>query len=215
MQRPISHLVAETVQRSPSRFAASAIAVGALHLALIYALMTGLAVVIVKYIPPDIAVFFIPPERTIASVAAQRGVAEVDAAGISDCGQTGGENRQFARRSGHRGGDQQPAAARARQTGCTRGHIRRLLDGHTYHATSSAAFASAGRRRCVGLRILIAADGHISDVEVSKSSGLQRLDDAAKQWVLAHWLYRAATNNGKPIASQTEALVIFNLKNAW
>ncbi len=215
MQRPISHLVAETVQRSPSRFAASAIAVGALHLALIYALMTGLAVVIVKYIPPDIAVFFIPPKEPLPasppSVALPKLMrpefptvakpeVKIDNSPANPVIEVATNNP--------------PPHAHAKPDVPGATSVVSLMGTHTTPPYPPLS-RRLGEEGCVGLRILIAADGHISDVEVSKSSGLQRLDDAAKQWVLAHWLYRAATNNGKPIASQTEALVIFNLKNAW
>jgi protein TonB len=71
-----------------------------------------------------------------------------------------------------------------------------------------------GEEGSVGLRILIADDGRVSDVEVTRSSGQQRLDDAAKQWVMANWRYRAATKDGHSVASETQAVVVFNLKTA-
>ena len=60
MQRPISHVL--TTQRSPERKAASVVAVGALHVALIAALLAGLAPPIVKIIPTDVKVFFTQDE---------------------------------------------------------------------------------------------------------------------------------------------------------
>jgi len=71
-----------------------------------------------------------------------------------------------------------------------------------------------GEQGQVFLRITIGADGQVTDVSVTRSSGSERLDEAAKSWVLANWRYRAATENGAGIASVTEAAVVFDLKTA-
>lgn len=70
-----------------------------------------------------------------------------------------------------------------------------------------------GEHGQVQLHIAIDASGQVTAVSVSKSSGSERLDDAARAWVLANWKYRAATQNGAGVASETEALVVFDLKN--
>jgi len=65
--------------------------------------------------------------------------------------------------------------------------------------------------RKVSLHILIAPDGRVSDVEIAHSSGIQRLDDAARD---STGLYCPATKNGKAVASETEAVVVFTLRTA-
>jgi periplasmic protein TonB len=45
----------------------------------------------------------------------------------------------------------------------------------------------------------IAADGSVSDAQVETSSGHQRLDDAAVQWVRAHWRYEPAMHGVSPV----------------
>jgi protein TonB len=66
----------------------------------------------------------------------------------------------------------------------------------------------------VTLRIALGADGAVGDVRIEKSSGSGLLDDAAVAWVKAHWRYRPATENGTPVVSTTLAAVRFDLKQA-
>ena len=71
-----------------------------------------------------------------------------------------------------------------------------------------------GEQGRVKLHIVVDKAGHVTDVHVTSSSGHSRLDQAAVDWVKTHWRYHAATRNGAPIASSTEALVVFDLINA-
>jgi protein TonB len=71
-----------------------------------------------------------------------------------------------------------------------------------------------GEQGQVQLHIVVGSDGSVTGVSVSKSSGSNRLDEAAKDWVLAKWRYKPATVNGSAVASTTEALVVFDLKSA-
>ena len=66
------------------------------------------------------------------------------------------------------------------------------------------------------VRIQVALDeaGIIRAVTVVRSSGSDRLDQAAASWVQAHWRYEPATRNGQPVASSLLAEVVFDLKNA-
>jgi protein TonB len=66
----------------------------------------------------------------------------------------------------------------------------------------------------VQLKLAIGADGKVESAMIEKSSGSQRLDDAARDWVAHHWRYHPATRDGKPVASQTQVKVVFNLKTA-
>jgi protein TonB len=54
----------------------------------------------------------------------------------------------------------------------------------------------------------------VTNAQIEQSSGSNDLDSAAVQWVVAHWRYKPATQNGQPVVSTTEAAVVFNLKNA-
>ena len=71
-----------------------------------------------------------------------------------------------------------------------------------------------GEQGRVELRIFVNTQGQVSDVQVAKSSGSYRLDEAAVEWVKKHWRYRPATKDGKPVESTERAAVIFNLANA-
>ena len=64
------------------------------------------------------------------------------------------------------------------------------------------------------MHITVGADGRIAGVDVVKSSGSDILDDAAKSWVLSNWRYHAATKDGAAVASETDAIVVFDLKSS-
>jgi protein TonB len=62
----------------------------------------------------------------------------------------------------------------------------------------------------VRLRILVDEKGRPSDVQVAKSSGYPRLDDAAVRAV-RRWQFAAATRDSVPVAKWTELNVVFRL----
>jgi protein TonB len=62
------------------------------------------------------------------------------------------------------------------------------------------------------LRLSITADGTVSDAQLESSSGHKRLDDAAVEWVKAHWRYEPAREGVKAVASTTVAVVTFKLQ---
>lgn len=70
-----------------------------------------------------------------------------------------------------------------------------------------------GEEGVVTLRLTVRADGHVGAAEIVTSSGSRRLDEAAREWVLAHWLYRPALVQGQAAASQVSASVVFSLKD--
>lgn len=69
-----------------------------------------------------------------------------------------------------------------------------------------------GEEGTVELKIVIAPDGRVQSAELLKSSGSERLDEAALTWVRSHWRYRPATRDGRPVSSETRVNVVFNLK---
>jgi protein TonB len=71
-----------------------------------------------------------------------------------------------------------------------------------------------GREGRVLLGIVVGADGRVVTAGVVQSSGHSRLDEAARRWVVSHWRYRPATQNGRPVASRTRVEIVFKLSQA-
>ena len=69
-----------------------------------------------------------------------------------------------------------------------------------------------GEQGMLRLRLAIGADGAVEDARVETSSGYRRLDDAAIQWVKAHWRYEPAMQGPKAIPSTATADVTFRLR---
>lgn len=64
----------------------------------------------------------------------------------------------------------------------------------------------------VMIKYTIAADGGVEECAVTTPSGKPRLDTAACTMVKRRWKFKPATQNGKPVAYQQTAEVIFQLK---
>jgi len=71
-----------------------------------------------------------------------------------------------------------------------------------------------GAEGMVTLRITISPEGRVSSAEVVSSSGRADLDEAARQWIVAHWTYKPALENGLPGIGHIMASVTFNLTKA-
>jgi protein TonB len=65
----------------------------------------------------------------------------------------------------------------------------------------------------VTLRLTVSAEGKVTAAEIVSSSGREDMDQGAQQWIMAHWAYRPALDNGVPTVSHTLATVIFSLVN--
>jgi periplasmic protein TonB len=65
----------------------------------------------------------------------------------------------------------------------------------------------------VTLRLTVLTDGHVGAAEVVASSGRVDLDQTAQAWIVLHWIYRPALDNGAPTVSQALATVEFSLKD--
>ena len=63
----------------------------------------------------------------------------------------------------------------------------------------------------VTLRLTVTADGKVAQADIVTSSGRTDMDEAAQQWILAHWRYKPALNDGVLAASHTLASVTFSL----
>jgi protein TonB len=69
-----------------------------------------------------------------------------------------------------------------------------------------------GEQGTLRLHLAIGTDGTVEDARIEVSSGHQRLDSAAVEWVKAHWRYEPALQGVKPIPSTATAEVTFRLK---
>jgi len=71
-----------------------------------------------------------------------------------------------------------------------------------------------GEQGTTALTCEIGPDGKPIDCSVTRSSGSQRLDEAASSHVKEHWTWTPATRDGKPVTGKTQLEVIWDLKNA-
>jgi periplasmic protein TonB len=71
-----------------------------------------------------------------------------------------------------------------------------------------------GEQGNVILSLTIGTDGAVTDVQIANSSGSTELDQAAMEWVKAHWRYKPAIHNGVAVASTAKVGVRFDLKDA-
>jgi periplasmic protein TonB len=65
----------------------------------------------------------------------------------------------------------------------------------------------------VTLRLTVSAGGKVTAADIVTSSGREDLDQAASQWIVAHWTYKPALNDGVPTVGQTLATIVFSLVN--
>ena len=80
--------------------------------------------------------------------------------------------------------------------------------GPTYPALSRRLTEQGSVR----LRLTIGIDGSVINASVIRSSGFQRLDEAATNWVRRNWRYEPAMRGDMPIQATTEATLTFRLQ---
>jgi protein TonB len=181
--------------------------VGLLHVAAIYALISGMAAKIVKLVPPDLQVAWvdtviphhtvpIPPEPKMA-VPTKFDLPTVPIPDVpnTDTGKKG-------------------INGTAQQTSPAPDHAAMGLS--STHSTppypnDARALSHQGT---VLLQITVSPQGDVVAATVVQSSGFGELDQAAVSWVVAHWKYNPAILGGVPVTSQTQAAVKFDLKEA-
>jgi len=66
----------------------------------------------------------------------------------------------------------------------------------------------------VTLRLTVSTEGKVMAAEIVSSSGRDDMDQAAQQWIMAHWAYKPALDNGVAVIGHVLATVNFNLINA-
>ena len=71
-----------------------------------------------------------------------------------------------------------------------------------------------GEQGTTALTCEIGVDGKPINCAVTRSSGSQRLDEAASSYVKDHYTWEPATRDGKPVADKAQLNVVWDLKNA-
>jgi protein TonB len=181
-------------------------AVGALHLAVIAAFLSGLtSKVFPADPPPPIQVHFVPDKsRPPLPPPADTFTLERPAVPRSDV-------PVFDTTSGnstiHETGPTQPVSADppVRIIGA-----QPIMGTHTTpdYPALDARFGHEGN---VLLKLTIDEWGAVVAAQVERSSGYDSLDRAAASWVKSHWLYHPATRAGDPIPATAEVTVTFRL----
>ncbi len=69
-----------------------------------------------------------------------------------------------------------------------------------------------GEEGTVRLRLTVTAEGRVSEALLLESSGFNRLDEAAINWVVRHWRYEPAMEGARAIESMVEASLTFRLE---
>jgi protein TonB len=216
MERP-GHFISVTRTRrlTPARMASIGF-VGVLHVLLIYALATGLATRFIKHLPQELTAQVLPQptpkteppppapaqmqQPTLPTV--QVPIVKIDTPRAAPTITTivAPPHPQMAAPV-----TVAPPPAPTPASGITR--------THTIPPYPDVA-RRLGQHGTVTLRIAVGIDGSVTGASIATSSGSTYLDDAAVAWVKGHWRYKPATQQGKSIASNVMAAVVFDLKNA-
>jgi protein TonB len=180
--------------------------VGLLHVAAVYALVTGMTPQIAKLIPPDIQIdIFDQPNPTKPVVPLQPILTRpTDATQLDpklpDIKIADPENN-------------------AGITVSTTSHP--LLPSNSgltgvgsTHSTPPYPdqARTLSHQGTVLLQLTVSPNGDVVAADIVRTSGFAELDSAAVSWVLAHWKYKPALEAGVAVTSRTQAAVKFDLK---
>ncbi|SRR5579885_653660 len=206
MKRP-EHLAISSGRVTPRRAISIGI-VGALHIAVIWALLNGITAKVQKYIPPTLIAHVVdvqqpkpqtvPPPPTLVKPTEPQVMPPPEIvvqtppppAAISAPPQQPATN---------------PVPVNASAAGITSTHTTPPYPPNARRL---------GEQGQVLLKIMVTPQGSVSDAQVARSSGYPDLDQTAVDWVKSHWRYKPAMQNGVAIASTTQAIVKFDLKTA-
>lgn len=214
MERPSHSIATLSLQSGARRFAGAGIAVFA-QAAFIALLIGGVAIRVVVNPPPPLEVAKIrdteartpPPPIKVEKVAMPTAVTPLIDIAPPDSGAPSITTVTPQP-------PQPPPAATARQTPPPaavpdHGAIA-IAQTHSVPAYPTLA-RRLGAEGKVTLRLTVLPDGTVGGAEVVTSSGRHDLDEAARQWIMAHWTYQPAIRGGAPAASQVMAAVEFTL----
>lgn len=193
----------QTSPVSPRRFISVGL-VGLLHVFVIYALATGLAssmitkvaqdvqVKIMKETPPDADKTPPPPPPDLAKPPPPF----VPPPEISIQANTGPSNAISAVQQ------RQPVATNIVGP-------KPIGRSHNCDSFYPPIAQRLGQSGIVVVKYSVAADGSVTAASIDKSSGFERLDDAALRCIKTRWRQTPATQGGKPIEVTTKAAVRF------
>ena len=180
--------------------------VGLLHVAAVYALISGMAAQIVKLVPPDLQI------ETLQS-ATQPNTAPVP------------QLPTLAQPTQDTTPKIEPPVINIANTDSTT--ITVTTTTHPQSPADSGATGVSGthstppyplearaqsHQGTALLQLTISPKGDVIAANIAQSSGYAELDAAALSWVLAHWKYKPAIQGGVAVTSQTQAAVKFDLR---
>jgi protein TonB len=181
--------------------------VGILHVALIWALVTGLAQRFVKHLPPVLEATIVDQTtpQTKQMVAPKPEMVQPQEATVPP--------PDFQVQTDVAPPIQVAVAPTAPASPPVSAAASSINNTHTTPPYPEQA-RRAGVQGTVRLHISVTAQGTVSNATVVTSSGNPELDFNAVAWVIAHWKYKPALASGTPVASETEANVVYDLKHA-
>ncbi len=206
MKRP-EHIAISSGRMTPRR-ALSIGLVGAIHVAVIWALLNGIAVRIKNYIPPTLIAHVVniqQPEQKVApppTSFVKPTEPQIAPPPVIDI-QTPPPPAAIST----------PPRQPATNTVPVNASASGIASTHTTPPYPPNA-RRLGEQGEVRLKITVTPQGTVGDAQVEQSSGHPDLDQTAMDWVKSHWRYKPAMQNGVAIASTTEAIVKFDLKTA-
>jgi len=182
--------------------------VAMLHVLIVYALISGMAGQIAKYVPNDIVARIIDDKTKTADVPPPPTPALVQPA-VDTVVKPVIDVQS----------DQPPSItlqpAQPNNTPSAQPDTGAAGVSSTHSTPPYPALARlAVHQGTVLLTIVVTAQGDVASASVIQSSGFPELDQAAVEWVQAHWKYKPAMQNGQPVPSQTQAAVKFDLRQA-
>jgi protein TonB len=180
--------------------------VALLHLAAVYALVSGMTPEILRLVPPDITIDRIepptPPKPTLAPKLPTLAQPTIDptAKVVPPIINIENSNRTpiTVTTTPH---TSPPADSDASGVSGTHSTPPYPLEARTLSHQGTAL-----------LQLTISPKGDVVAANVVQSSGYAELDSAAVSWVLAHWKYKPAIQGGVAVTSQAQAAVKFDLK---
>jgi protein TonB len=201
-------------QRLSSTRIIGVVLVVALHVALVYGLISGLAVRAVKQLPEELFAQVVsapppvPQPPPVAPSLVQPSVPTV-APPLIRIEQSQASDRSISVYVGT------PTPARAEPTSNAQAWAPPVGIERT-HTIPPYPFSARrlAQRGTVRLSLTVSPDGNVSDGSVIASSGSATLDDAALDWVKRHWRYRPAMKEGHAVAATVRADIIFDLRSA-
>lgn len=214
MNRPL-HAISESrrSQMSPERIVSIGFVV-ALHIALIYALITGLAQRIALQLPKELQAVVIPvQEQETQPPPPQAQLQKPTLPTIAPPEIQVQQQQQVQTPITVQTAPQPTTPVAPVNPSPVSTNASGIMNTHTIPPYPEME-RRMGREGTVTLRIQIDTTGNVTDAQVENSSGDQALDQAAVDWVKAHWKYKPAIQNGTAVAATSEAAVKFSLKTA-